>query len=354
MNQESATPSPPTPGPTIGVLLVNLGSPEAPTPEALKPYLTEFLMDPDVIDIPSWARWVLVNWIIVPRRSGESAALYEKIWTKEGSPLVVYSRRFARALASKLGDRVRVALGMRYGRPSIEDALEELKLSELERLIVFPLYPQFAQSSTVTVEKKVREVLKDYRHAPDPEWIAPFYHDARYIEAMRSVAAERLAVFRPDHHLFSFHGVPERHVKRQHTICLASENCCSRITEANRNCYRAQCFHTARSLAAALQIPENGYSIGFQSRLGRTPWIRPYTDHLIADLPLHGVDRLAVFCPSFVADCLETLDEIENREKERFIQAGGKDLLLVPGLNDDPGWVDAAAGLVEDRMRSER
>ncbi len=354
MSKESLTQHPATPGPRIGVLLANLGSPEAPTAEALKPYLTEFLMDPDVIDIPSWARWVLVNWIIVPRRSAESAALYRKIWTDEGSPLLVHSRRFARGLAAKLGDRVRVALGMRYGRPSIEDALDELKLSELDRLIVFPLYPQFAQSSTLTVEKKVRGVLVGYRHSPDPEWIAPFYSDARYIEAMRSVAAERLAAFRPDHHLFSFHGVPERHVKRQHTICLASENCCSRITEANGNCYRAQCFHTARSLAVALGIPAERYSIGFQSRLGRTPWIQPYTDHLIADLPLHGVDRLAVFCPSFVADCLETLDEIENREKERFIQAGGKDLLLVPSLNDDPGWIAAAAGFVEDRMKSER
>jgi ferrochelatase len=336
------------------VLLVNLGSPDQPTAEALKPYLTEFLMDPDVIDIPSWARWMLVHWIIVPRRAGESAALYRKIWTEDGSPLIVNSLRFRAAVAERLGSTmgvaVGVALGMRYGTPSIEDAVEELSLSELERLIVFPLYPQFAQSSTLTVTKKVREVLAAHRHAPEPEWIEPFYGDHRYIDAMRAVAADRLAAFRPDLCLFSFHGVPERHVKRQHDVCLTSDTCCDAITEVNRNCYRAQCFQTARAVANALGIPAGNYTVSFQSRLGPTPWIRPFTDHVIADLPLHGVDRLAVLCPSFVADCLETLDEIENREKERFIGAGGKDLLLVPSLNDHPAWVAAAADLVGDRI----
>ena len=336
--------------PKTGLLLVNLGSPEAPTPKALKPYLREFLMDPDVIDIPAILRWPLVHWVIVPTRSKTSADLYRKIWTADGSPLLHNSRLFAAALRHELRDRstLRIELAMRYGRPAIREGLERLAVKELGRLIVFPLYPQFAQSSTWTVQRKVREVLDRMGVSnPAPEWIQPFYADSGYVESARAVASEAIESFKPDFSLFSFHGVPERHVKRQHQICLARDSCCERITEDNRNCYRAQCFSTARSIAEALKLPPEKYSISFQSRLGRTPWIQPFTDVVIKDLPQRGVRRLAVFCPSFVADCLETLDEVENRERDRFIKAGGRELRLVPSLNDHPVWVRAAGEIIK-------
>lgn len=333
------------------MLLVNLGSPEAPTPEALDPYLKEFLMDPDVIDIPGFLRWPLVHWRIVPKRKRDSAALYGKIWTEAGSPLLVNSRAFAGAIDRELQSEhgLRMALGMRYGRPSIRDALETLAVAELDRLIVFPLYPQYAQSSTLTVRKKVLAELRAMPHrTPEPEWVHPFYSDPRYIEAVAAVSAGPLADFAADFTLFSFHGVPERHLRRAHSVCLASDSCCDRVIDENRNCYRAQCFDTARSVAGVLGIPRERRAVSFQSRLGRTPWIQPYTDRLIQELPGRGVRRLAVLCPSFVADCLETLDEIENRERERFLEAGGEALRLVPSLNADRAWVKAAAGLVRD------
>lgn len=332
-----------------GILLVNLGSPEAPTPEALKPYLGEFLMDPDVIDIPAILRWPLVHWLIVPTRSKMSAELYRKIWTANGSPLIHYSRLFEAALRNELRDRgaLRIELAMRYGNPGIREGLERLRLKELDRLIVFPLYPQYAQSSTLTVQKKVREVLRELgSSAPQPEWIPPFYADRGFIEAAQAAASGPIESFKPDFSLFSFHGLPERHVKRQHRICLSRDSCCERITEENQNCYRAQCFSTARAIAEALKLPPGKYSVSFQSRLGRTPWIQPFTDVVIQNLPRQGVQRLAVFCPSFVADCLETLDEIENRERDRFLKAGGKELRLVPSLNDHPVWVRAAGEII--------
>jgi ferrochelatase len=324
----------------IGLLLVNLGSPEAPTPEALKPYLKEFLMDPEVIDIPAPLRWMLVNLLIVPRRSRDSAALYQKIWSDEGSPLLVNSRSFAAALGEELRneDDLYISMGMRYGNPSILHALKQLPLTELTRLIVFPLYPQYAMSSTLTVQKKVREVLGSLPHAtPEPEWISPFYGDPRYIDAVGDASAETFAQFDPDFSLFSFHGLPQRHLKRLHKVCLSEDHCCDRISDKNRNCYRAQCFATARSVAGVIGIPRERYSITFQSRLGRTPWIQPFTDHVIEDLPKQGVHRLAVFCPSFIADCLETLD-------------GGKELRLIPSLNSHPTWVKAAGGMVRDTI----
>ncbi len=337
----------------VGLLLVNLGSPEAPTPEALKPYLNEFLMDPDVIDIPGILRWPLVHWLIVPSRSRKSAELYQKIWTAEGSPLIHYSRLFAAALRTELGDleNLRLELGMRYGNPGIETALGRLGLKELDRLIVFPLYPQFAQSSTITVQKKVLEILDRLGSSRlRPQWIAPFYADPGFIEAQRAASSSLFESFNPDFSLFSFHGVPERHVKRQHEVCLSRSSCCDRIGSENQNCYRAQCFHTAHSIARALGIPPEKYSISFQSRLGRTPWIQPFTDFVIQELPQRGVQRLAVFCPSFVADCLETLDEIENRERERFLKAGGRELRLLPSLNDHPVWVRAAGDMIRQAL----
>jgi len=310
-------------------------------------------MDPDVMDIPAILRWPLVHWLIVPTRSKTSADLYRKIWTDNGSPLLHYSRLLTEALRHELRDRttLRIELAMRYGNPGIREGLERLRLKELDRLIVFPLYPQYAQSSTLTVQKKVLAVLKQLRvSALTPEWIPPFYGNAGYIESSRAVAAAPIESFKPDFYLFSFHGVPERHVKREHPVCLSSDSCCDRITSENQNCYRAQCFSTARAIAAALKLPPEKYSISFQSRLGRTPWIQPFTDVVIQNLPGRGVQRLTVFCPSFVSDCLETLDEIENRECARFLKAGGKELQLVHSLNVNPVWIQAAGNIVKTAL----
>jgi ferrochelatase len=340
-----------------GLLLVNLGSPETPTTQGLRPYLKQFLMDPEVIDIPAIIRWPLVHWFIVPRRARESAALYRKIWTQNGSPLIYHSKCFAKALTTELSDLagLRVELGMRYGQPSIRHALEQLHVDQLERLIVFPLYPQYAQSSTLTART---EVLKELRTLNLPnleiDWIAPFYDDTGYLNAVRASAQPVLETFVPDFFLFSFHGLPERHMKRLHSVCLTREDCCAQVTEANRNCYRAQCYSTANALARALNLPAQQYSIAFQSRLGRTPWIKPYTDLVVETLPAQGIRRLAVFCPSFVADCLETLDEIENRERARFVSAGGEELRLVPSLNDSPVWVRAAADIVRKSFSKQK
>lgn len=338
---------------TTGLLLVNLGSPEGPTPEALKPYLTEFLMDPEVIDIPLFLRWPLVHLFIVPTRSKTSAALYKKIWTNDGSPLLQNSRLFAAAIRNELTGQpnIQVELCMRYGSPSIREALENLTLERLDRLIVFPLYPQYAQSSTLTVEKKVlKELGAIGLKYPQPEWIKPFYKDPRYIESVKEVSEEAFVGFDPDFSLFSFHGLPVRHLKRLSANCLEVSECCAEINAENEYCYRAQCFSTARSVADALNIDSDRYAVSFQSRLGRTPWIQPYTDLLIQDLPRRGVKKLAVFCPSFVADCLETLDEIENRERDRFRSAGGRELRLMPSLNDNPVWVRSATQIVMDTL----
>ena len=337
-----------------GLLLVNLGSPSAPTTEALKRHLKQFLMDPDVIDIPGVLRWPLVHWLIVPRRARESALLYQKIWAARGSPLIQNSRLFANSLEAELEDYegLKIELGMRYGEPSIRQALENLPLGQLDRLIVFPLYPQYAQSSTLTARTQVLADLEYLGYSELPlDWIEPFYNDTRYIHAVKAASTETLEAFQPDFSLFSFHGLPERHLKRLHTSCFSTEHCCEEINNNNQYCYRAQCVRTAHDVGEALGIPADRYSISFQSRLGRTPWIQPYTDFVIQGLPAKGVKRLAVFCPSFVADCLETLDEIENRETDRFLQAGGEELRLIPSLNDHPAWVRAAGEMIRDLQR---
>ncbi len=333
----------------IGILLINLGTPDAPTTSAVRKYLREFLSDPQVIDIHPLMRWMLVNFIISPFRSPKSAALYEKIWTREGSPLLVHTRNLTEEVGKKLGSNYRVAFGMRYGQPSIRQGLESLIQAGVSSIKVLPLYPQFALSSTQSTIDHLRSLLPQLKDPPALEILPPFYNHPAYIDSFFQQGVKVIKGSPVDHILFSFHGLPEHQVKKTDSTgqhCFQKENCCDVITDANNKCYRAQCFATARAIAKKMQLKEEDYTICFQSRLGRRPWIRPYTDEVILELPKKGIKNVAVFCPAFVADCLETLEEIALRSKDLFISAGGKELKLIPSLNAEPIWVEGLSQIL--------
>lgn len=335
--------------PRRGVLLVNLGSPDAPTPRAVRRYLREFLGDPRVLDMPAIARWLLLNLVILPTRPRRSAEAYEKVWTPEGSPLLVYGRALRDALRKELGDDWSIELAMRYGVPSIDAALERLAAADVEQIVVVPLFPQYASASTGSALDAIYAAAAERHNVPPLAVLPSFYAEPGFIRALAAVARELPEERRPDHLLISFHGLPERQVKASDTTgkhCLASETCCEAIGPANRYCYRAQCSATARALAQALGLRPEHWTLSFQSRLGRTPWIRPYTDEVLPELYARGIRRLAVACPSFVADCLETIEEIGIRAREQWLALGGEDLVLVPCVNDHPVWVEALAGWI--------
>lgn len=330
-----------------GVLLINLGTPDAPTPEAVGRYLREFLMDGFVIDAPAPLRWFLVNVLIVPRRKYQSAAAYQKIQLPEGSPLLVHTRTLAQEVAGELGDKYLVEFGMRYGNPSIRSALAKLKAREADRIIVLPLYPQYAESSFETAVVETKRSAAEFGCDDRLTFLPPFYDRPEFIDAFASKIRQALTERNSEHLVFSFHGLPERHVTKlypQH--CLSSTNCCEQVGEANRNCYRAQSFATAQAIARRLQLNDESYTVSFQSRLGRAKWIGPATEEVLRELARRGKGRIAVACPSFVADCLETVEEIAIRGRETFIAAGGKDLQLIPSLNDEPVWAAAVAAMV--------
>ncbi|MEZ4471524.1 MAG: ferrochelatase [bacterium] len=334
--------------PRTGVLVVNLGSPDAPETAAVRRYLAEFLSDERVLDINPLGRWLLLHLIILRTRPAKSAEAYQKIWTPEGSPLLVHGRALVGALEPLLPD-LELALAMRYGNPSIAAGLDALRARGCDRVVVFPLYPQYAASSTGTALEVVYRELAARWNTPYVSVVPPFFDDPGFIGAFAAVARPVLDDLAPDHVLLSFHGLPERHMRKSDESgrhCLASAGCCDALVDANRNCYRAQCFATARGLAAALGLTPENHTVCFQSRLGRTPWIQPYTDQVLADLPARGVRKLAVLCPAFTADCLETIEEIGMRAEADFKAAGGEELRLVPSLNAHPVWVEAAADLI--------
>jgi len=334
-------------GEVTGVLLAQLGTPASPSVPDVRRYLREFLSDPRVIDMPAPARWLLVNAIIAPFRAPRSAHAYQSIWTPEGSPLLVHSRAFAAALQRELGAGFRVALGMRYGAPPLAGALAELCDAGASRIVAFPLYPQVAESSTGTAIAAIREAAARRPSCPPLAFVAPFFADAGFVAAVANEARAVLERERSDHVLFSYHGLPERHVRaadpsRAH--CLASASCCDAPSgEVLASCYRAQCTATTRAVARALELPSERVTTAFQSRLGRDPWIKPWTDEELPRLAARGVKRLAVLCPSFVADCLETLEEVGIRARDQWLALDGEALALVPCVNASPAWVSAAA-----------
>lgn len=305
-----------------GILLVNLGTPEAPTRPAVKKYLTEFLTDPRVIDIPWVRRQFLVRGAIIPSRLKQSLQSYQTIWTQEGSPLAVYSEKAKQLLQTKLGGHHRVELAMRYQVPSIEAGIKKLLAEPIEELVVLPLFPQYASATTGSVFEKVFRVLGSYAAFPKMRFIDRFYNHPAYIQAFKATSSG-FAFKEYDHILFSFHGLPVRQAAG----------------------YESQCYQTAHEIAKACAISE--YSVCFQSRLGKDPWTQPFTSDRIKELADQGAKKILIFCPSFVADCLETLFEISIEYKELFLEHGGETLDLVPGLNAHPAWVDALEQILQ-------
>ena len=333
-----------------GVLLVNLGTPRAPETGDVRRYLREFLSDPRVLDMAAPARWALVNLVIAPFRAPRSAAAYRKIWSAAGSPLLANGVALRAALAAELGAGFVVELGMRYGEPSLAGALERLCAAGVTRIVALPLFPQYASSSLGSALARLFELAAERNNVPPLEALAEFYDAPGFIAALAEIARPLLAVFQPDHVLFSYHGLPERHMRAGDPTgrhCLVSETCCDALVFANARCYRAQCHATTRALAAALDLAPGSHSLAFQSRLGRDPWIRPYTDERLPELARAGVKRLAVLCPSFAADCLETLEEIGIRALEQWRAAGGETLELVPCANAHPAFVRFLAERVQ-------
>ncbi len=334
-----------------GVVLLQLGTPEAPTPGAVRRYLAQFLSDPRVLDMPALGRFLLLHGVILRTRPRRSAAAYQQIWTEAGSPLLLHGQALAQGVGRALGPGFEVVLGMRYGEPSIARAVESLERAGVEQIVALPLFPQYAASSTGSALERLHEEIGSRWNVLPVRTLPDFFDDPRFIDASLAVARPALERFGADHVLFSYHGLPERQVRRSDRTgahCLADGHCCDAIVAANRWCYRAQCMATTRALAAGLRLDPQAHSTAFQSRLGRTPWIRPFTDEVIPELAERGRRRLAVLCPSFVADCLETLEEIGLRAREQWLEAGGEDLLLVPCVNAAPEWVAGVASMVRE------
>ena len=329
-----------------GVLLVNLGSPDSPSVHDVRKYLREFLMDGRVLDAPWPVRFAVVNFAILPFRPRESAHAYQKIWTPAGSPLVVTSRQ----LLEKLQRRVTqpVELAMRYQNPSIKGALKNLANRGVTDLLVIPLFPHYAMSSYESAAERVKEVAARFTPQLKLQVQPPYFDAPDYIAALVASAKNYLDAGY-DHLLFSFHGIPERHLRKSDTTgchCLQVENCCAVPSPAHATCYRAQCFKTVAAFAARAGVPGEKYSVSFQSRLGKDPWLKPYTDFELEKFPARGVKKLLVICPAFVSDCLETIEEIGIRGRETFLAAGGGELTLIPCLNEHPQWLDALEKMV--------
>jgi ferrochelatase len=327
-----------------GVLLVNLGSPESPDPKDVKPYLDEFLMDRFVIDVPFLLRALLVRGIILRKRPEKSAAAYKKIWWDEGSPLIVLSKRMHRKVMEKTD--LPVSLAMRYGNPSILSGLQELHEQGVTEVMLFPLYPQHAMASTVTIFVLAEELRK--KHFPNMTFtkVPAFYNRPDYIRNLSDSIKRSLSNFEYDHLLFSYHGIPERHIRKTDITkshCRIDATCCSTPSPAHEFCYRHQCYETTRQVVELLEIPEGKYSQTFQSRLAGDKWLEPYTDVEIDKMPENGIKKLAVVTPAFVADCLETLEEIAMEANHQFKVHGGDEFLAIPCLNDSDEWTGTVA-----------
>jgi protoporphyrin/coproporphyrin ferrochelatase len=335
----------------VGVLLLQLGTPDSPTTSDVRRYLREFLSDPRVIGLPAPVRRLLLEGVILPFRPRRSAHAYRQIWTEQGSPLLVLSQTLVTAVGQRLGESHVVVLGMRYRKPSTASAVERLVVAGCDRIVVLPLFPQYSSAATGSAVEKALAVIGSLRNVPPVSVIGAFFDHPGFVGAVADVARPLLGSFRPDHVLFSYHGLPEKQIRSSDpsgSWCLASAACCERMTEANRFCYRAQSHATTAAVAADLDLRVGGFSTAFQSRLAGQKWIEPYTDRVIVDLAERGMRRLAVLTPSFTTDCLETLEEIGIRLRAQWEGLGGEDLLLVPCVNASSVWVDAVAAMVRD------
>ena len=331
-----------------GIILMNLGSPDSPTTKDVKKYLDEFLMDGRVIDSPYLLRTILVKGIITPFRAAQSAEAYSSIWTKEGSPLVHITAQAKEALQKRVSEPVEIA--MRYGRPNMSSAYDKLLAQDpgLDEVVLLPLYPHYAMSSYETAVAHAQDVYSKGKYPFKIRFVAPFYNDPGYIAALTDS-------IRPyinndgKHLLFSYHSIPERHIRKSDITgnhCLNVEGCCEKDSAAHSHCYRHQCYVTTRLVAAQLGLAAKDYSVSFQSKLGRSAWLTPATTARMAQLPGEGVRDLMVVCPSFVSDCLETLEEVAIREKENFMQAGGNSYTFIPCMNTSESWISAIIKLI--------
>jgi ferrochelatase len=331
---------------------VNLGTPDSTSVADVRRYLREFLSDPRVLDISPVLRSFLLNVVILPRRPKESAAAYRQIWTERGSPLLFHGQDLVAKVKVRLGDDVPVELAMRYQNPSIASALERFRDNGVDRVVVLPLFPQYSSAAWGSAVEKVFAEASRLWNVPAVHVVPPFYDHPGFLDAFAGVARPVIQDLEPEMVLMSFHGLPERHCIKSDTSggahCLRSDSCCERIVEANRNCYRAQCFATAQGLVERLGLSEDGHVVTFQSRLGRDPWIRPYTDEVVVELAKKGVKKVAILSPAFVADCLETLEELAIRASEDFRKHGGEELRLVPSLNSEDAWADAVVRIVRE------
>jgi len=331
-----------------GVILFNIGTPSSPNTEDVKKYLLRFLMDKDVIHLPYPLRWLLVHGIIVPRRAKASAEKYRKIWLKEGSPLEVYSKNFADKLQAELGSNYLVKIGMRYSEPSIKTAVESLIAEQVTSLLLVPMFPQYAEATTGSVLKEFYRVLKSTQEAkPSIQIVRDFFAHSSFVESSKKIILDTLKDAEVDHYLFSFHGLPESHI-RKNKGCLISEDCCFEKSACEKPCYRAQCFASATQIAEALNLKPSHWSLSFQSRLGRGEWLKPSTDHTLEILAKTGKKNVAVISPSFVADCIETLEEIGIEARAHFKTFGGENLHLIPCLNADDFWVKQFAQVLKN------
>ncbi len=336
-----------------GALLVNLGTPDSPGVADVRRYLRQFLSDPRVLDMQPILRWLLLNAVILPFRPKRSAAAYSKVWMAEGSPLLVHTRNLGTEVAALLGDRWEVAIGMRYGSPSIRSAIEQLAAANVDRLVVLPLFPQYSEAATGSALAEVDVQLRNLKIDVPVHTIRSFCDDAGFIGSVAELMRETSDAFEPDYTLFSYHGLPERQIRTGDPTsahCLELPGCCDVRDRPVPECYRAQCFATSRALASVLELDPDRHSNSFQSRLGRTPWIQPFTDVVIEDLAAKGVRRLLVVCPSFTADCHETVEEIGNRAREQWRSLGGEDLVAVPAPNATARWSSGVATLLRSGL----
>jgi protoporphyrin/coproporphyrin ferrochelatase len=328
-----------------GVLLINLGTPDSPSVGDVRSYLSQFLNDPRVIDISWLLRKILVNLVIVPFRAPKSAEIYKKLWTPNGSPLLYYSTRVKELLQKELSNDFSVHLAMRYKNPSIPDVMAEMKKENYQKIIVLPLFPQYASASTGSAHDEVMRVLRTWWVIPDVTFVSQYYDHPTFIRSILERARKYdLNAF--DHILFSYHGLPERHVDKAHNIGLCSDHDCeNEITEENKFCYKATCYATTRLLVKELNIPKEKYTVCFQSRLDEK-WLKPFSDKVVEESARKGMKKILVFSPAFTADCLETIIEIGEEYQEIFKKYGGEKVQLVESLNDHPLWITCLKEIV--------
>ena len=336
----------------IGILLINLGTPDSPKPAAVRKFLKQFLSDPQVVNLPKLIKWCLVNLLIIPFRTRKSSRAYQQIWTQQGSPLRVNSQNLRDQLSSHLGQNHQVVLGMRYGNPSIRQAMHHLYSLKVSKIIILPLFPQYADATTGSIQTEVNKIRQQASQEIPHVWHTQFFDHPDFIYAWTQQIQTQLKPHPTQHLLFSYHGLPVKQVTNicQQTACpLQQAQPCPTIDRNNHRCYRAQCYKTSQLIAQQLSLSQDQYSISFQSRLGKTPWIKPYTDEILTQLRNRNIEHLTIACPAFVADCLETLEEVDIQLRKHWQQLGGKKFNLIPCLNANTTWVNALANIVTQK-----